>query len=247
MIRTILFLRRRVFSKTKARQHLGNAVFEMALIIAGILIALQINNWNQNRIQRSNMDAYLEIIRHNLSTDLRDLEQIIQHRKQTLLYTEEILGYYRDKHITDSKLFEKGFKSLFVEQRFYPNTSAFESLKASGFLRNLGNTAIEEGIISYYLGVDRLSSQEEIFNTITLPIEENLSGNGFYIEYMDMFQWDHQDTLLFTYEDLMKYPDVQSSFIRSKMMLEYFIDSYSSLRGEAEELITLLDKGVFQE
>ena len=34
------------------RKYLGYAVGELALVVVGILIALQINNWNEERIEQ---------------------------------------------------------------------------------------------------------------------------------------------------------------------------------------------------
>ena len=76
---------------------------------------------------------------------------------------------------------------------------------------------------------------------MTVPIEENLSESGFYIEYTDMFSWDHQDTINFTYEDLRKYPDVQSTFLRSKMWLGFFIGLYEDFLNKGKDLQEVLD------
>ena len=234
-------IRRKFANENKYGKFISVAVVEMVLIIVGILIALQIDNWNQKKQERKIINDYIAIIKHNVADDLKSLEGIIEYRKQSLLYTDTILGYYKNEQILNPKLFELGFISLFVEQRFIPNRNAYESLKSSGFLRNLGSTNIEEALSAYYSLLGRIVTNEEVFNSLTLPIEENLSENGFYIEYADMFLWNHQDTLDFTYDDLRKYPDVQSTFIRSKMWLESFIDLYTELFDIGEVLLEVLN------
>ena len=191
--------------------------------------------------ERKIVEDYIAIIKHNVASDLKMLEGIIENRRQSLLYTDTILEYYRNEQISDSKLFELGFMSLFVEKRFIPNRDAYESLKSSGFLRNLGRTRIEEALNTYYSSLSRIVAAEAVFNSLTLPIEENLSEKGFYIEYADIFQWNHQDTIDFTIEDLKKYPDIQSTFIRSKMWLESFNDSYTVLFNNGENLLEVLN------
>ena len=183
----------------------------------------------------------MEIIKHNVANDLKELEIIKEHREQSLGYTDTILGYYKNEQISDSKLFELGFLSLFLEQRFIPNRNAYESLISSGFLRNIGSTSIEEALNAYYSLLDRIVTYEEGFNSLNLPVEENLSESGFFIEYADMFHWNHQDTINFTYEDLRKYPDVQSTFIRSEMWLGFLIGSYAELLNNGKDLLQVLD------
>jgi len=64
--------------------------------------------------------------------------------------------YYDAKNISNPKLFEKGFFSVFIETRFSPNTNAYESLKSSGFMNNLKNSKIEEKLSSYYYIMDEV-------------------------------------------------------------------------------------------
>jgi len=234
-------MRQSLLKDKKYGQYISTAIVEMALIVLGILIALQIDTWNQTRQEKKIVQEYLDIIKTNVVTDLNELESIYAYRKQALHFTDTILGYYRNEHISNSKLFEQGIINLLVEKSFNPNRSAYESLKNSGYLRTIGNTRIEEGLNTYYSLIDVISNSEESFNSITLPIEENLSENGFYIEYMEMFQWEHTDTIQFSIEELQKYPDVQSTFIRSKMWLEAFIERYTVLNNEGKELLRILN------
>ena len=114
-------------------------------------------------------------------------------------------------------------------------------MKNSGFMRNLNNPDIEEQLSSYYYLVEKVSFVEGKFNSITQPIETILSANGFYIEFKEMFHWDHTDTLEFTCQTMQKYPDIESTFIRSKMFLEELIDDYSDLSEKGSEVIELLN------
>jgi len=236
-------IRQALVRKKKYAEYFGIALGEMLLIVVGILVALKIDNWNQTKQDNIIVESYLEKINANIAADLNNLESLIDSRRQALLYTNTILKYYKNEQISDSKLFELGFNSLFIETRFYTNSSAYESLKSSGFLRNIDNGSIEAGLNSYYSLNERISNIEESFHSITQPIEENLSEQGFYIEYREMFEWNHQDTLFFTYNDLQKYPDVQSTFIRAKMWQESLIGRYSELSKRGYELQGILNNG----
>jgi hypothetical protein len=234
-------MRQSLLKDKKYGLYISTAIVEMVLIVLGILIALQIDTWNQTRQEKKIVLEYLDIIKTNVVTDLNELKSINAYRTQASRYTDTILGYYRNEHITNSKLFEQGIQNLLLERSLNSNKSAYESLKNSGYLRAVGNSRIEEGLNTYYSLIDVISKSEESFNSITLPIEENLSENGFYIEYMEMFQWEHNDTIQFSIEELQKYPDVQSTFIRSKMWLEAFIRRYTDLNNEGEELLRILN------
>ena len=243
MSNAFLRIRQALVREKKYAQYIAIALGEMLLIVVGILVALKIDNWNQTKQDYIIIESYLEKINANIATDLNNLDSLIDLRRKSLLNTDTILKYYKNEQISDPKLFELGFQRLFVETRFYTNSSAYESLKSSGFLRNIENGSIEEGLNSYYSLDEKISYLEESFHSITQPIEEHLSEKGFYIEYSEMFQWNHQDTLFFTYKDLQKYPDVQSTFIRAKMWLESLINAYSELSKRGYELQDILNNG----
>jgi len=56
--------------QNKVRTYLFYAVGEIALVMIGILLALQVNNWNQNRIEDSQLNNYYERINEELEADL---------------------------------------------------------------------------------------------------------------------------------------------------------------------------------
>ncbi len=243
MKNALIRIRQELFRERKYREYLVFGLGEMLLIVIGILVALQIDNWNQSRQDNKIIEAYFEKIITNIDSDLSKLKTLQEDRRQALVYTDTILGYFNKKHIQDPKLFERGFFSLFVETRFHPNISAYESLKNSGFMKNVKNPEIEEQLSSYYFLMEKVSFVEEKFNSITQPIETILSENGFYIEFKEMFYWDHKDTLEFTCQTMEKYPDVESTFIRAKMFQEELINNYSVLFDRGHEVIKLLSNG----
>ena len=136
--------RRQLFKERKYRDYVTIAIGELMLLVIGIFIALQIDNWNQERQEKKTIDAYLVLIRKDLQADILNIEKLMEIRIQALSHTDSILSYFRSGFIANSKLFERGYFSLFIETRFQPNTSAFESLKNSGYMKDLENLEIEE-------------------------------------------------------------------------------------------------------
>ena len=136
--------RRQLLKERKYRDYVAIALGELILLVIGIFIALQIDNWNQERQEKKTIDAYLVLISKDLQADILNIEGLLEIRIQALSYTDSILSYFRSGYIANSKLFERGYFSLFIETRFQPNTSAFESLKNSGYMKDLENLEIEE-------------------------------------------------------------------------------------------------------
>ncbi|NNK69235.1 MAG: hypothetical protein HKO96_02075 [Flavobacteriaceae bacterium] len=63
----------------KATSYLFYALGEIFLVMIGILLALQVNNWNQKRILKNQLDGILMAVSNDLKTDTLMAGQVIQH------------------------------------------------------------------------------------------------------------------------------------------------------------------------
>lgn len=68
MIKFFRKIRRDLLSEGKTIYYIKYAIGEIVLVVIGILIALQINNWNENQKNHDFEKQTLEQIRENQST-----------------------------------------------------------------------------------------------------------------------------------------------------------------------------------
>lgn len=235
--------RRKLIRERKFGEYFSIALGEIILIALGLFLALQFENWNQKRQETKIIESYLVKICDELKVDIQSLELTMEKREQDLIYTNTILKYYINNHIEDSKLFLEGYNSVFVESRFFPNTRAFESLKNSGYMKDLENPVIEEQLNQYYHLVDNLIFVENKFNSVTQTTENILVEKGFYAEYQDIFVQNNTDAKHFTIESMQKYPEYHSTFIVAKAFLEELMEDYADLLTKARETIEIIESG----
>ena len=62
-------IRHSLLSEKKIKKYFFYAIGEIALVVIGILIALQINNWNDNRIKKKNEFSSCLNIKNLISDD----------------------------------------------------------------------------------------------------------------------------------------------------------------------------------
>ena len=73
MITLLRKIRRSLIESGSARKYLLYAIGEIALVVIGILIALQINNWNERVKQQTQVNSYLSSMIENLRDDQQSL------------------------------------------------------------------------------------------------------------------------------------------------------------------------------
>jgi hypothetical protein len=107
MIKFFRRIRQRLLTENKFSKYLIYAIGEIVLVVIGILIALQINNWNEYQKERKSEHLILSEIRDNLKYDLNDFESnittlqnksisskaVLQALEKDIAYHDS-LGYY---------------------------------------------------------------------------------------------------------------------------------------------------------
>ena len=213
---------------------------EICIITIGLVIALQITNWSENKRNEKIALNYLVKIKSNIETDISVLDALISKRKETLYKCETMISYYQNQKIDDYRLFEKGFFEIFIEEGFVSNNVAYESLLNSGFLKNINDFTIEDNLNRYYANTDKVSFVEEKFSTSTQYVEELLKEKGFSIEFQEAFRLNNKKEVDFNYTKLKKYPDLYSHLIHSRVFLKELIELYDALIKDAENTVTVL-------
>ncbi len=74
MIKFFRKIRQNLLTENKFGKYLTYAIGEIILVVIGILIALSINNWNENQKKKKQLDAIYTTIEQNLKTDLENIK-----------------------------------------------------------------------------------------------------------------------------------------------------------------------------
>ena len=138
--------------KNKTSKYVKYAIGEIVLVVIGILIALQINNWNQNRLDE-NLEAQYYI---RLLEDLREEEAILQ---STLNYSHQVISH-ANKAIA---VFENSpdantnpinnLTDIFQASQLQDANSAsstYKELIASGQINLIQNDSLKTALIRFY-------------------------------------------------------------------------------------------------
>ncbi len=75
MLRFFRHIRKRLMEQKRIRTYILYAIGEIFLVVIGILIALQVNNWNTERANRATEQQMLKNLRAEINTNLRELER----------------------------------------------------------------------------------------------------------------------------------------------------------------------------
>jgi len=92
MIKFFRKIRQKLLTENKFSKYLLYALGEIILVVIGILIALQINNSNNQRIEKVREIKYLTNIKIDLNKDIESLEYNIDFRQKKALGIEKLIS-----------------------------------------------------------------------------------------------------------------------------------------------------------
>ena len=203
MINFFRKIRQKMLTENKFSRYLLYAIGEIVLVVIGILIALQINNWNQNKIDNKALKGYLTSISNNIKEDIEKIESIKQKRANAMTRVPYLIGrignldYLEKAHI---KFSSETMNTLSKIEYLITDESGFESMKNSVYLSKLQGKDLENLIYKYYNLVQETAKKENDYNedlkTSLNNFHEDLHENMYYLNYPDYIADKEQLTML---------------------------------------------------
>ncbi|WP_189663227.1 MULTISPECIES: DUF6090 family protein [unclassified Polaribacter] len=182
-----------MLTENKFSKYLIYAFGEILLVVIGILIALSINNWNENQIEIKTVHNYLKKIESNIQQDLKMSQNLLEFRINHSSQCAEASKMLINRDFSDQATIQSAVLGLLIEIPLNFNRSAFESLKSSGNLSKIENSNIENLIYDYYNLVDNIENQENDLLKWCNELELELDKNGFGYKWLELDTKIHQD------------------------------------------------------
>ena len=130
MIKFFRKIRQNLLMENKTGKYFKYAIGEIVLVVIGILIALQINHWNDKNNFDSKEKALLNEMKSNLYSDLDGLKWDINKNKKLLKANQIVLKSLKGGIHHDS--LNQYYSWLKGNTVFIKNTSAFKNLESLG-------------------------------------------------------------------------------------------------------------------
>ena len=185
MIRFFRNIRQKLAAENNVAKYLRYAIGEILLVVIGILIALQINNWNENRKQSELKTVYISRLVSDIQQDTLNIQIIkkqTEEAQKIIKNTIHILNTESDLSKTMQVLenyFEKGWDI----RTFIANDNTYTDLLQTGNMSILKENIKVEDIIKYYASA-KISREADLGNenwavSIDITLTEKTSALEF--------------------------------------------------------------------
>jgi hypothetical protein len=151
MITFLRKIRKSLLMSGSTKKYILYAVGEIALVVFGILIALQINNWNENRKSNKLVKSHLETLKEDLMTDLDQIQFNLNFLDEKEESGRNVWNFlYETSEEAVTKSLNEDFLQLQLFREFAPARTAYDNFINSGVINFLNNSDLQNLLSNYY-------------------------------------------------------------------------------------------------
>jgi predicted transcriptional regulator len=169
MIKFFRKIRQNLLMENKTGKYFKYAIGEIILVVIGILIALQINNWNENRKTSNTQEKYLLLLKKEAQNNLKALNKSQDYLIRLEKGQEKLLNLLSGDldTITDNYIAEVLVDNYFFKSRFNYQNNVLSELKTTGELKNISNDSIRSQLMNQEGIVEKVKGQENgVYNLL---------------------------------------------------------------------------------
>jgi hypothetical protein len=261
MIRIFRKIRSDLLTEKQTRKYLIYSSGELFLVVIGILIALQINNWNEDRIEQQEITEFAHALITDLEQDVTMIEYILSQMEYLGQKIDELADYTQGKSIDEIRNIDLFYYMRIPYYRPYAwNRTAMEQIKNSGALRQMKNRLLAERISAYdaatrhldedfahdrRIGSNASALAYRVVNSNYPNLNEvvSVSPRGYFISFSQILQAYEKTDLPLLTDDIKEVRIAVNSFVElgGRMGISSRVETeIPRLIADAQELIDLL-------
>jgi len=179
MIKFFRKIRFDLMEKNKTGKYFKYAIGEIVLVVLGILIALQINNWNEKRIARVKEVEILKDFQKGLQFDIHQIDSIFLQYNRAEVSINKILNHFEEDLPYSDSLDYYFFNTTLIFDAGGLTDGVYQTLKSSGF-DLITNKEIRDMIVLVYGEFNTwMSSWEQRYIDEIFDAKRNLFNSRF--------------------------------------------------------------------
>ena len=171
MIKFFRKIRYNLIEKNKTGKYLKYAIGEILLVIIGILIAVSINGWNEDRKLKKAEQSILKDLKQEMTINLKALEFVIEENEKSFQAAIEMRALFTDRAAFDKMsdtLFYESIRKMNWNFTYDPQNGILNSIISSGQINQLYNKELK-----YLLASLKELTTDAIENTLKIEAQRD--------------------------------------------------------------------------
>ena len=230
----------------KPMKYVRYAIGEIVLVVVGILIALQINNWNNSNQRNDLKSVYLQRLINDIKKDTSNISYVISELELNQKSIRALVSKMNiDSDIEElDTLFHNFFERGWIISEFVPTSNTYTDLSQTGNMNIFKNTELIDEIIQYYSFMTQVENSNNVNKNWITPMDQEIAVAT------PAFELDPVTKELFLHknkEDALKKLDMNYELIERNAAGHFWInqslaDNLLAIKGLCIDLLQSLEK-----
>jgi cell division protein ZapA (FtsZ GTPase activity inhibitor) len=188
MMKILRKARLHLLNSSKIRSYFLYATGEIILVVLGILIALQINKWNEDYKDKQLEQVYYCKFLEDINQDRQLLERLITDNASRIKSNNELIHLLQQDKPSRKEVI-KSLREVITKMRFRfrPSPYAFDDLKSSGKLTILKDLTLKKKLLNYYAIMESYGDISDIVADASITLYNNPTKDFNEIGFQDIY------------------------------------------------------------
>lgn len=165
MLRYFRHIRKRLIMTDNVRKYLLYAIGEILLVVIGILIALQVNNWNEARKDTRTKDILLQNLLVDIEADLVSMEILHEQLSDRIAQADYLLSIIENPELpVDTLQTAVALSRVGWVLTYTPTFATYNEIMSSGRLSLIESVELKKGLADYKSTVEDSRRIAETYN-----------------------------------------------------------------------------------
>jgi hypothetical protein len=153
-----------------------NLLLEIAVVVAGILIAFTLDSWWDGRAQAARERAHLWALNSDFAENVQRLETAAARQEAIVLASQQLLALSRSGRPVAIDTARSLVGRVFNSGRFRPVMGAYEAVVNSGGLAQISNDSLRAALAAFASHLDA-PYDEQYSNSLYFPFIREYAGH----------------------------------------------------------------------
>lgn len=233
--------------KNKTGKYLKYAIGEIVLVVIGILIALQINNWNEKQQALNEIESNFQNFVEDLKINKLQLLNLIERRKKVSNGAGLLIDNYENQIKVDENNFVAKLFPVLSERYFEINRNGIDKVITSSAFELEQMETIRDLIKSYLRISNTLNTFEIKENSAIENMEMITAGNGYFRTVWKTFRKNRYETTTeynnpnFDFLKIMENDELLYILFRYEFVSQTANNYYNDLIKKGDEIIKAIE------
>ncbi|MFN1835246.1 DUF6090 family protein [Balneola sp. MJW-20] len=248
MITLLRRIRQKLIDSGSVTKYLLYATGEILLVVVGILIALQVNNWNEEKRALTQLESNFQNLVEDIQSNKEQLLELKEFRTESVDGASYLIDHYEaKKQISENEFISKLYSTL-REEYFEINRKGIDKVVSSEAYERDEMEEIRELIQTYLRNAGTLYTYEVKENNSVEEMEMITAGNGYFRtvwrsfrnkRYLSTTEYNNPD---FDFLELMENDELLYILFRYEFVSPFHMSRYDELIRKGDEILVAVEQ-----